>query len=217
MTRVTILMIFSTLIVAILNLRDGQNLPNEEGYFDIAQYKERYDAEVALQESLKNPAPKMEGHEHHHGEEEPDIKKEESGYALTKEASFEDGAYVVKMLNKGSDGQKMVFEPTFLRIKPGDKVRFIPVDKGHMAQSIKGGIPSGASDFASKVNETYVQTFDKPGAYAVKCKPHFTMGMVAVIAVGEVDNLEQIKSLKIKGKKGVQRWNAIIAELDANN
>ena len=96
------------------------------------------------------------------------------------------------------------FEPMFLlRIKPGDKVTFVPVDKGHMSQTISGGVPSGGAEFASKVNETYTQTFSSEGSYAIKCKPHFTMGMVAMIVVGDgVSNLSQMEGLKIKGKKG---------------
>src|SRR5690606_36022004 len=42
----------------------------------------------------------------------------------------------VKMLNKGSDGQAMVFEPAFLKVKPGDTVKFVPTDKGHDAETI---------------------------------------------------------------------------------
>ena len=31
----------------------------------------------------------------------------------------------VKMLNKGSDGVPMVFEPSFVKIVPGDTVKFV--------------------------------------------------------------------------------------------
>ncbi len=215
MTRVTILMIFLTLIVIVLNLKDGQNLPVDQEFFDGQKYKENYLAEMALQ---KSPDESMSGMEdHNHSEEKSDTDEEKSVYVLTKKADFVDGVHIVKMLNKGSDGEKMVFEPTFLRIKPGEKVRFIPVDKGHMAQTIKGGIPDGASSFASKVNETYTQTFEQAGAYAIKCKPHFTMGMVAMIVVGKAGNLDQIKNVKVKGSKGSKRWNAILAELSSSN
>ena len=37
----------------------------------------------------------------------------------------------VKMLNKGSDGGAMVFEPALVKIAPGDTVKFIATDKGH--------------------------------------------------------------------------------------
>ena len=55
--------------------------------------------------------------------------------------------FEVKMLNKGSDNQPMVFEPAFLKINPGDVVHFVPTDKGHDVQSIPGMAPDGATPF----------------------------------------------------------------------
>ncbi len=92
--------------------------------------------------------------------------------------------FEVKMLNKG-DGGSMIFEPTALRIAAGDTVKFIPADKGHNAESVKGMIPEGATVFAGKINEEIDVTLTEPGLYGVKCKPHWGMGMVMVIAVGD--------------------------------
>jgi plastocyanin len=44
----------------------------------------------------------------------------------------------VKMLNKGSDGEAMVFEPAAVKAQPGDTIRFVPVDKGHDVVSMPG-------------------------------------------------------------------------------
>src|SRR5687768_4999552 len=41
----------------------------------------------------------------------------------------------VKMLNKGSDGSLMVFEPAFIKVAPGDTVKFLATQKGHNAES----------------------------------------------------------------------------------
>jgi pseudoazurin len=90
----------------------------------------------------------------------------------------------VQMLNKGAAGP-MVFEPAFLQIAPGDSVRFVPTDKSHNAETIEGMLPEGAVPFEGKLNEDLTVTFDVPGLYGVKCKPHFAMGMVMVVAVGE--------------------------------
>ena len=49
--------------------------------------------------------------------------------------------FEVKMLNKSPDGQVMAFDPPFLRVQPGDTVRFVPTDKGHDAESIPGMVP----------------------------------------------------------------------------
>ena len=48
--------------------------------------------------------------------------------------------FEVLMLNKGTDGKTMGFSPSFLQIEPGDTVTFIPVDKGHNAETILDGI-----------------------------------------------------------------------------
>ena len=42
----------------------------------------------------------------------------------------------IKMLNKGSDGQKSVFEPSVVFIEKGDSVKFISVDKSHNVASM---------------------------------------------------------------------------------
>lgn len=90
----------------------------------------------------------------------------------------------VKMLNKGEAGT-MVFEPASVTLSPGDSVRFLAADKGHNAETIEGMMPEGATPLAGKLNEEPTVTFDQPGLYGVCCKPHFAMGMVMVIAVGE--------------------------------
>ena len=92
----------------------------------------------------------------------------------------------VRRLTKGDAG-KMVFEPDFLQIAPGDAVVFVPTDKSHNAESIKGMMPDGAKKFKGKVNKEVEATFDVEGVYGVMCKPHYAMGMVMTIAVGDVD------------------------------
>lgn len=90
----------------------------------------------------------------------------------------------VKMLNKGEAGT-MAFEPASVTLAPGDSIRFLAADKGHNAETIEGMLPEGATAFVGKINEELTITFDLPGLYGVRCKPHFAMGMVMVIAVGE--------------------------------
>ncbi|WP_127600150.1 pseudoazurin [Nitratireductor alexandrii] len=107
--------------------------------------------------------------------------------------------FEVKMLNKGEKGA-MVFEPDFVRAAPGDTVRFVPTDKGHNAESVKGMLPEGAEAFKGKFNEEIVITLDKEGVYGIKCAPHYAMGMVALIEVGEPGNLDEAEAVKHPGK-----------------
>lgn len=105
----------------------------------------------------------------------------------------------VKMLNKGSDGV-MVFEPALVKINPGDTVKFLASDKGHNAEIVDGMLPAGGRAFVGKINEELSITFDKAGVYGYKCKPHYGMGMVGMIVVGEASNVDQAKEAKHPGK-----------------
>ena len=104
--------------------------------------------------------------------------------------------YEIRMLNKGANGA-MVFEPSFLKVAPGDTVTFVPTDKTHNTESIKDMLPEGAEPWKGKVNEEVKITLSTEGIYGVKCTPHYAMGMVAVIQVGDnPPNLAAAKAVK---------------------
>lgn len=104
----------------------------------------------------------------------------------------------VQMLNKGSDGQMMQFEPAFLQVAPGDTVTFVPTDKGHSSDSIDGMIPDGATPWQGKISQGITVTLTVPGVYGYKCLPHFGLGMVGLIEVGtSPSNLEAAKAVKL--------------------
>lgn len=105
----------------------------------------------------------------------------------------------IKMLNKGAKGA-MVFEPDLVFAAPGDTIHFVPTDKGHNAETIKGMIPDGATAFKSKPGEAFSVQLQQPGVYGVKCLPHYGMGMVALIQVGDAVNIEAAKAVKHQGK-----------------
>ena len=96
--------------------------------------------------------------------------------------------YQVKMLNKGADGSLMVFEPAYLKVAPGDSVRFLATQKGHNAESLPGMAPAGAAAFKGKIDEEFTVKFTKEGVYGYKCLPHLGMGMVGVVQVGKASN-----------------------------
>ena len=113
-------------------------------------------------------------------------------------ASAEAREYQVKMLNKGSDGKLMVFEPAFISIKPGDTVKFIATNKGHNAESINEMTPAGGNRFKGKINEEIVFKPTAPGLYGYKCLPHVGMGMVGLIQVGPAGNKPQAAAAAAK-------------------
>lgn len=105
----------------------------------------------------------------------------------------------VHMLNKGEAGA-MVFEPAFVKAAAGDVVKFIPSNKGHNVENIEGMLPEGVEGFKTKFNEEFELTVDKEGVYGIKCTPHYAMGMVALIQVGDAANLDDAAAVKQKGK-----------------
>ena len=105
----------------------------------------------------------------------------------------------VKMLNKGVEGM-MVFEPALVKVALGDTVKFVPTDKTHNAETIPGMLPDGAQAIAGKVDEEVTVAFDKEGIYGIRCKPHYGMGMVAMIVVGSPVNEQQAKAVVHPGK-----------------
>lgn len=105
----------------------------------------------------------------------------------------------VKMLNKGAEGA-MVFEPAFVKAAVGDTITFISTDKGHNAEGIDGMLPDGVEAFKSGMGEDYVLTLTAEGLYGVKCTPHYSMGMVALIQAGAPVNREAAAAVTQKGK-----------------
>jgi len=103
----------------------------------------------------------------------------------------------VEMLNKRDDGAKMVYSEDITRIEAGDTVTWVPTSKGHNVEFIAG--PEGwEAPKKSKLSKEVAITFDEPGVYLYQCTPHKTMGMIAVVVVGEGDN--DISDAKVRGK-----------------
>ena len=92
----------------------------------------------------------------------------------------------VAMRTRGETGA-MVYEPAHLEIAPGDTVRFLPTQRGHNAASIPEMLPDGAERFIGKIDEELSVVFEVEGRYGIKCSPHYAMGMVMIVDVGDVD------------------------------
>ncbi|TSE12514.1 pseudoazurin [Mesorhizobium intechi] len=107
--------------------------------------------------------------------------------------------HVVQLLTKGDKGS-MVFQPDFIKAAPGDTIKFVPGDKTHNVETIKGMAPDGAQEIKGKMGETITVTMTQEGVYGVKCSPHYGMGMVALIVVGKPVNLDAAQAVKQVGK-----------------
>jgi pseudoazurin len=118
----------------------------------------------------------------------------------------------VKMLTKGGSGV-MVYEPAFVQAAPGDTIHFVATDKSHNVESIKGMLAVGVEPFKGNLNENYDLTVTTEGVYGAKCTPHYALGMVMLVAVGDpASNLDAAKAAK-NLKKAQERLDAGFAQL----
>ena len=107
------------------------------------------------------------------------------------------GDMTIEMLNKRDDGAKMVYGTDIARVEVGTSITWIPTQKGHNVEFIAG--PDGWDmPKKSKVNKEVTITFDTPGIYLYQCTPHATMGMIALVVVGDGDN--DVSKAKVRGK-----------------
>ena len=108
----------------------------------------------------------------------------------------------VSMLNKSTQGPGLfVFEPAIVTIKPGDTVKWSATTPGHNVEFVKGAVPDKVELFRSPLSKDAVYSFSVPGIYVYKCTPHYGMGMVGVVVVGDKPaNLKTVGALKFPGK-----------------
>jgi pseudoazurin len=83
---------------------------------------------------------------------------------------------------------RMVFDPKYLQIEPGDRVTWInEADEEHNVITFPDGFPRGAKAFSSPImtsaGEQWSYRFEVPGTYEYHCIPHLPMGMHGVILV----------------------------------
>ena len=132
--------------------------------------------------------------------------------ALTTSAYAEDTT--VEMLNKRDDGAKMVYSEDITRIDVSDTITWVPTSKGHNVEFIAG--PDGwKAPKKSKLNKEVEMTFDTPGVYLYQCSPHKSMGMIAIVVVGDGDPKvvkDRLKGVKVKGKSK-KKLKALLADL----
>lgn len=128
--------------------------------------------------------------------------------ALLFSATAQAETHEVQMLNRSATGS-MVYEPDFVKLAPGDSIRFIATHNGHNAASLPGVMPAGATPFKGKINEPLQVTFDQPGFYAIQCIPHLAMGMVMLVQVGEAGQPAPVIPAELPPLAS-QRLNAIV-------
>ena len=118
-------------------------------------------------------------------------------FMLTSSAYAAD--MTIDMLNKNADGERMVYSTEVARVAVGDTITWLPASKGHNVHFISA--PDGVELIKSKINKEFSFTFEKEGIYLYQCTPHKSMGMIALVIVGEnTDNIDSAKKAKVVGK-----------------
>jgi hypothetical protein len=73
-------------------------------------------------------------------------------------------------------------------------------------------LPEGQEAFKGRMNQEIEYVVTETGLTAVVCQPHQTMGMVALIVVGnDVSNADEILDARLRGK-GKDKIEALIEE-----
>jgi len=104
----------------------------------------------------------------------------------------------IEMLNKDSDGNKMIYSEEIARVDVGDTITWVPTDKGHNVEMIAS--PNDMK-LKSKNSKEVQITFEQPGIYYYWCTPHKGMGMIGLVVVGgDTSNKDQIAKAKAMGK-----------------
>ena len=104
----------------------------------------------------------------------------------------------IEMLNKDSDGNKMIYSEEIARVDVGDTITWVPTDKGHNVEMIAS---PNEMELKSKNSKEVQVTFEQPGIYYYWCTPHKGMGMIGLVVVGgDTSNKDQIAKAKAMGK-----------------
>jgi pseudoazurin len=121
----------------------------------------------------------------------------------------------IQLLNENEAGDRMVFSQELIRAEVGDVIRFIATDRSHNAQSVKDALPEGQEAFRGRMNQDVEYIVTETGLTAVVCQPHESMGMVALIVVGDdLSNAQDILDARIRGA-GNDKIVALIEEARA--
>ena len=104
----------------------------------------------------------------------------------------------IEMLNKDSNGNKMIFSEEIAKIEVGDTITWLPTSKGHNVEMVSS--PNGMK-FRSKNSKKASISFDTPGIYYYWCTPHKGMGMIGLVVVGgDTSNKDAVAKAKALGK-----------------
>tara|TARA_A100001015_G_scaffold117800_1_gene130643 strand:+ start:118 stop:534 length:417 start_codon:yes stop_codon:yes gene_type:complete len=116
----------------------------------------------------------------------------------------------VEMLDKDSDGNRMVYSQEIVEIAVGSTVTWVSTDRFHNVEMIAS--PNDMK-FVSKGAKEASITFDTPGIYYYWCKFYKGEGMIGLVVVGgDTSNKMQVEKAKTVGKSK-DKLKSLLAKL----
>ena len=116
----------------------------------------------------------------------------------------------VEMLDKDSDGNRMVYSQEIVEIAVGSTVTWVSTDKFHNVEIIAS--PNDMKFVSRGAKEASI-TFDTPGIYYYGCKRHKGEGMIGLVVVGgDTSNKMQVEKAKTVGKSK-DKLKSLLAKL----
>lgn len=125
--------------------------------------------------------------------------------------------HIVRMMthDPATSEKSMYFDPPLIQVQPGDTVIFEPTQMGHNSASKRGMLPDGAEAWNGPMDKPFEVTFTTEGTYGYICSPHYSVGMVGLVLVGDYSiNLEAARKVKHRGKSK-KSFRELFAEVDA--
>ena len=83
----------------------------------------------------------------------------------------------------GSDAGMLAFEPSNIKIKAGDKIKFVNNNMAPHNAIFEGHDELSHTDLAFAPCESWEETFSDAGNYDFYCEPHRGAGMVGTVVV----------------------------------
>ena len=108
------------------------------------------------------------------------------------------------------------FKPGYLKIQPGDTVRFVPAGKSKTVSASSVRVPDGAYQWEGVPGRSFSAKLSREGIYIYQSDKHLSKGMVGVIQVGRALNEEQAKRFKLPQAAARAKLESLLAQVEAS-
>lgn len=133
-------------------------------------------------------------------------------FAILGVAQFAEAAQHEVRMN----ASRAEFEPGYLKIQPGDTVRFVPTGKSKTVGASSVLVPDSAYPWKGIPGQPFSAKLNREGIYIYQSAKHLSKGMVGVIQVGRALNEEQAKRFKLPQAAARAKLESLLAQVEAS-